>query len=101
MSTAAAIKKIIPLLDRVVVRRVKPVEKTASGIFIPEKAQENINRGVVIAVGPGSKDFSMTLKEGDSVVLPSYGGLVVKSSSNGDEDLHVFRESDIPAKYEQ
>ena len=51
-----AAKKIIPLLDRVLVRRIKPIEKTASGIYIPEKAQSNLNRGVVLSVGPGLVD---------------------------------------------
>ncbi|KAI3646389.1 hypothetical protein MP228_001947 [Amoeboaphelidium protococcarum] len=94
-------KKLVPLLDRVLVRRVKAPEKTASGIYIPEKAQEALNEGLVLAVGPGSVNnqtgqrVAMSLKEGDKVVLPSYGGQTVKVNS---EELQLFRESDILGK---
>ncbi len=97
VAAAASLKKIVPLLDRIVVKKLKPIDKTASGIFIPEKAQEALNRGVVVAVGPGSKDFSMSLKEGDSVLLPGYGGTIVKC---GEDEMHIFREADILARYE-
>jgi co-chaperonin GroES (HSP10) len=43
------------MLDRVVIRKLKPVEKTASGIFIPEKSQDTIQQGEVLSVGPGDK----------------------------------------------
>lgn len=84
-------------MDRVVIKRIKPLEKTASGIYIPEKAQESLNRGIVVAVGPGTKDAQMSLQEGDKVILPSYGGSLVKG---GEEEIHIFKESDILAKYE-
>jgi chaperonin GroES len=47
-------KRILPLFDRILVQRVKAAERTAAGLFIPEKAQETLNEGVVIAVGPGT-----------------------------------------------
>lgn len=31
-------------------------QRTASGLFIPEKSQETLNEGVVIAAGPGAFD---------------------------------------------
>lgn len=48
-------KRIIPLLDRVVIRKIKPAERTSSGIYIPEKSQESAQQGEVLAVGPGDK----------------------------------------------
>lgn len=56
MSAAAQLKRIVPLMDRVLVQRVKAAERTAAGIFIPEKAQETINEGIVISTGPGARD---------------------------------------------
>lgn len=58
-----------------------------------------MNRGEVIAVGPGSTDNPVTLKIGDRVILPGFGGASVKleSKETGDE-LFLYRESDILAK---
>jgi chaperonin GroES len=102
MSTRTLSRKVIPLLDRVLVQRIKPAEKTKSGILIPEKAQETLNEGTVLAVGPGALDkegkrIPPSLREGDRVLLPSYGGSNVKIDS---EELLLFRESEILAKIE-
>lgn len=100
-------KRIIPLLDRILVRKIRPVEKTPSGIYIPEKAQEQLNQAEVLAVGPGSEEHKVTLKPGDRVILPSYGGTMVKNpekggaTTNADSsagELYLYRESEIMAK---
>lgn len=49
-------KKLIPLLDRVLIQRAEALTKTAGGIVIPEKAQGKVLRGTVIAVGPGARN---------------------------------------------
>ncbi|TPX60946.1 hypothetical protein PhCBS80983_g01475 [Powellomyces hirtus] len=96
-------KRIIPLFDRVLIQRVKAPERTASGLFIPEKAQETLNEGLVIAVGPGAppKDSSavrpMQLKEGERVLLPPYGGNQVKL---GDQEYFLYKEEEILGKLE-
>ena len=71
-------KRLVPLLDRVIVRKFKPAEKTASGLFIPEKSQESLQQGEVLAVGPGDKDYKMALKTGDKIILPGFGGMSFK-----------------------
>ncbi|KAG0087969.1 10 kDa heat shock protein [Podila epicladia] len=93
-------KTIIPMADRVLVQRIKPVQKTASGLYIPEKAQEAINEGYVIAVGKGlvtqeGKIIASELKEGDKVLLPPFGGSAIKVDN---EELILFRDSEILAK---
>ncbi|KAI8922407.1 chaperonin 10-like protein [Powellomyces hirtus] len=96
-------KRIIPLFDRVLIQRVKAPERTASGLFIPEKAQETLNEGLVIAVGTGAppKDSSaarpMQLKEGERVLLPPYGGNQVKL---GDQEYFLYKEEEILGKLE-
>ncbi|KAI8591297.1 10 kDa heat shock protein [Geranomyces variabilis] len=97
-------KRIIPLFDRVLIQRIKAPERTASGLFIPEKAQETLNEGLVIAVGPGApatKDASavrpMSIKEGERVLLPPYGGNQVKL---GDQEYFLFKEEEILGKLE-
>ncbi|EPZ31608.1 Zn-dependent exopeptidase [Rozella allomycis CSF55] len=102
-SIASAAKKILPLLDRVLVQRVKPVEKTASGIYIPEKAQSSLNRGVVLAVGPGAVDregnrIPMNVKVGDKVILPNFSGTLIKEGKETEDECFIYRDSELLAK---
>jgi co-chaperonin GroES (HSP10) len=65
----------MPLLDRVLVQRVKAEAKTATGIFLPEAAVKELNEAKVLAVGPGgfNKDgqrIEMSVKPGDKVLIP-------------------------------
>ncbi|KAJ1963784.1 mitochondrial heat shock protein Hsp10 [Dipsacomyces acuminosporus] len=99
----SAVKRIVPLLDRVLVERVKAETKTATGILLPEKAVEKLNEGVVVAVGPGSvtkegKNIPVGLAEGDRVLLPSYGGSAIKLESFKDKEYLLFRAEEILAK---
>ncbi|GAA5887057.1 hypothetical protein JCM16303_007119 [Sporobolomyces ruberrimus] len=96
-----SIKSLAPLLDRVLVQRAKVVEKTASGLFLPSQASSQPPpEGTVLAVGPGApgrdgKLIPTSVKEGDRVVLPGFGGLPIKV---GEDEFHIFRDSEIIAK---
>jgi chaperonin GroES len=46
--------KIIPLNDRVLVKRTEEVQMTKGGIYIPDTAKEKPIEGKVVAVGSGS-----------------------------------------------
>ena len=64
--------KIKPLHDRVLIKRVEEVTKTAGGIIIPDTAKEKPSEGIVEAVGNGfraedGKIIPMCVKEGDKV----------------------------------
>ena len=65
---------IKPLGTRVLIQVSEAEEKTASGLYIPNTAQEKPQKGVVIAVGNGTKDEEMQLKEGDTVIFGKYSG---------------------------
>lgn len=52
---AAAAKRLIPLFDRVLVKKFEAVKQTKGGIVIPEKAQGKVLQGTVVAVGPGTR----------------------------------------------
>lgn len=67
-------------------------EKTASGIYIPESAQEKPQRGTVVAVGEGKKDEPMTVKVGDVVLYGKYSGTEIKIDGT---DYLIMREDDI------
>jgi len=70
-----SIKSLAPLLDRVLVQRVKAEAKTAGGIFLPETAVKELNQANVLAVGPGMMDkngqrIPMGVSAGDKVLIP-------------------------------
>ncbi|RYP06631.1 hypothetical protein DL765_009405 [Monosporascus sp. GIB2] len=99
-TTVRSIKSLVPLLDRVLVQRVKAEAKTASGIFLPESSVKELNEAKVLAVGPGAlnKDgqrLPMSVASGDRVLIPQFGGSPVKV---GEEEYQLFRDSDILAK---
>jgi len=58
---------IRPLADRVIIEPAAAETKTASGIIIPDTAQEKPQRGTVVAVGPGKKDEPM--READIMAI--------------------------------
>ena len=69
---------IRPLGDRVVIKRVEAEEKTAGGILLTGHAKEQPQMAQVIAVGPGTEDVKMQVKEGETVIFSQYAGTVVK-----------------------
>ncbi len=85
---------IKPLADRVLIEPVAAETKTASGIYIPDTAKEKPQNGVVVAIGPGTKDNPMTVKVGDSVIYGKYTGTELKLEG---VDYLMMRESDILA----
>jgi len=87
-------KKLRPLGDRVLIKRVDDESKTAGGIIIPEGAKEKAQTGVVIAVGPGHRDadgklIPMHLKVDDVVYFGKYSGTEV------DDEHLIVREDEI------
>ena len=86
--------KIKPLQDRILVQRVEEEQTTKGGIIIPDTAKEKPQKGKVVAVGPGTKDESMTVSVGDTVLYGKYSGTELKLEGN---DYLMMRESDILA----
>jgi len=89
--------KFRPLHDRVLVRRVEQLEKTAGGIIIPDTAKEKPQEGEVIAAGAGIKgeDGKLTpldVKAGDRILFGKWSGTEVRVDG---EDLLIMKESDI------
>ncbi|MBQ6058414.1 MAG: co-chaperone GroES [Treponema sp.] len=89
--------KVKPLADRVLLKQEKAETKTASGIIIPETAQEKTQTATVEAVGPGTEKEKITVKAGDRVMYDKYAGTQLKI--NG-EDYLIVKNSDIIAVVE-
>ena len=91
---------IKPLEDRILVQTLDAEQTTASGLVIPDTAQEKPQQGTVLAVGPGrwsddsGKHFALDIKVGDVVLYSKYGGTEV--SHKGD-DLLILTSRDVLA----
>lgn len=89
-----------PLFDRILVQRAKAASKTANGIYLPEKNLPKLSQGTVISAGPGvagpdGKVVPTSVKPGDEILIPSFGGQSVKV---GEEEYFIFRDHEILAK---
>ena len=89
--------KVKPLADRVLIQPTAAEEVTASGIIIPDSAKEKPLKGTVLAVGNGTKDEPMILKEGDKVLYGKYAGTEI--TLDGDKVL-IMRQNEVFAVIE-
>lgn len=84
--------KVIPLTDRVLVKTEKTEAKTASGIIIPDTAQEKTQIAVVVAVGDDKEKIKV--KDGDRIMYDKYAGTSIKIEG---EDHLILKADDIIA----
>ena len=91
--------KLQPLGDRLVVKAIEAEHTTASGLVLPDTAQEKPSRGTVIAVGDGryedGKRVPLDVAVGDEVIYSKYGGTEIKLDG---DDVIILREADVLAK---
>lgn len=86
-----------PMGDRIVIKPLPQEEKTASGLYLPDNAQEKPMRGEVLAVGPGKvsddgKTVKMEVQVGDKVLYGKYSGTEIKHDG---EDLVIMQEREV------
>ena len=74
---------IKPLGTRVLLKEKEALTKTATGLFIPETAQEKTSRGSIVDMGECEHD---TLKVNDNVIYDKYAGTPLKI----DEKEHLI-----------
>lgn len=90
--------KLKPLFDKIVLKQVEAIEKTASGIVLPGTAKEKPQMAEVTAVGPGGvidgKEIKMQVKPGDVILYSKYAGSEFKID---DENVTIIRQSDVLA----
>lgn len=92
--------KVMPLYDRVLLKRVEEQEVKRGGIIIPDTAKEKPQEALVIEAGKGrvsdeGKLIPLEVKKGDKVLIGKYSGTEV--TVDGDE-LVIVLESEILAK---
>ena len=85
---------IKPLADRVLIEPAPAETKTIGGIIIPDTAKEKPLQGIVIAAGEGTKEETMILKEGDTVLYGKYAGTELEFEG---KKYLIMRQSDVLA----
>lgn len=90
---------IQPLADYVVAQQEAAESKTASGLYLPDKAQEKPKIAKVVAVGPGrigddNAHIPVGVKAGDRII---YGGYSATEVKHGGEEFLLIPEKDIYA----
>ena len=91
--------KVVPLGDKIVVKRLAAEAKTAGGIVLPDSAKEKPQQARVLSVGDGrllkdGKRAKCQVQEGDRVLFSTWSGSEIKV--DGDE-LVILKEEDILA----
>lgn len=91
--------KIVPLGNRILIRRADAVTKSAGGIVLPDNAKEKPREGEVLAVGPGivtdeGYRKEMEVKVGDCVLFSAYSGVEIKHDG---EDYVILSQDDVLA----
>lgn len=95
--------KLQPLHDRIIIEAAEKETTTASGIILPDSAQEKPLRGTVLAVGPGKtldsgKVATMDVNVGDTVLYGKYSGTEVTVEG---KDYIILRADDVLAIVEE
>ncbi|MET0465265.1 MAG: co-chaperone GroES [Chitinophagaceae bacterium] len=103
MTTITNNRKLKPLGQRVLVRRLEKETTTAGGIILAESAQETNIKAVVQEVGYGDFDdegrrIEFHVKPGDLVLVRQGAGTAVSCNKG---DCHIIHEGDILAKLEE
>ncbi|MCI5840025.1 MAG: co-chaperone GroES [Peptoniphilaceae bacterium] len=89
-----------PIGERVVIKKVEAKKSTASGIVLPESAQEAPQYAEVVAVSDAienNEKLKGNVKVNDKIIYSKYSGTEVKLD---DEEYIVVKYSDILAVVE-
>jgi chaperonin GroES len=91
--------KVVPLNDKVLVKRLEAEAKTSGGILLPDTAREKPKQGEVLSLGEGKrldsgKRAPFQIKVGDRVLFTSYAGSEI--TVDGVEYL-IMTEDDVLA----
>jgi chaperonin GroES len=91
--------KVVPLGEKVVVKRLAAEQTTAGGIVLPEMAKEKPQQGRVLSVGdgrllPNGERAVQQVSEGDRVLFGSFAGTEVVVDG---EELLIMSEDEILA----
>jgi len=92
-------KRVRPLHDRLLVRRIEEKETAKGGIIIPDTAKEKPQEGEVLAVGNGKTldngtKLTLDVRVGNKILFGKYTGTEIKIDG---EDVLILREDEVLA----
>ena len=86
-------RKLVPMFNRILLKKEKLAEKTTGGIILPEAVRDRTTMGEVIDYGPNVDFDSLPgLKVGSKVMFGKYSGGVIKL---GDDEYFIINDDDI------
>lgn len=89
--------QIVPLQDRIVLRKLEAKKETASGLILAKEHNDSPNMFTVVSVGPKAEEkLGYTLQPGDRVLKGQYSGDDVKIE--GDDSLVIVAAEYVLAK---
>ena len=91
--------KVVPIGDKIVVKRLDAEETTAGGIVLPDSAKEKPKQGRVLSIGDGKllndgRRVPHQVAEGDRVLFSSWAGAEVVVDG---QELLILSEEEILA----
>lgn len=89
--------EIIPIRDRLLVKKIEDELKTKTGLILSDDTKERPTKGTVLAVGEGAlndegKLLPMVIKQGMTILYPKYAGHPVKVNN---EEYLILDENDV------
>ena len=99
LSPGGFFMRLVPINDKIVVRRDEAADKSKAGILLPDTAKEKPRRGKVLALGNGrildnGSRLEWSIEEGQTVIFGHYAGTEVDVDG---EAFLILSESDILA----
>lgn len=94
--------KVVPLGDKLVVKRLDAEARTKGGIVLPDSAKEKPQQGRVLSVGDGrvtadGHRVNCQVHEGDRIIFAAWSGTEIKVDGH---ELLILREEDVLAVME-
>lgn len=86
--------KIRLLDDKILIEPIKADDTTKSGIIIPSVAKERPNEGLVVKVGPGTKEYPMAVAVGEKGYFGKHAGSPIELEG---KIYLIMRQSDLLA----
>lgn len=86
-----------PIGDKIILKKIKPEEKTKGGIVLPDSAKEAPDYAEIVAIGPEILDDDEKSKQisvGDKVVYGKFAGTEIELD---DEEYIICKLADLLA----
>ena len=78
-----------PIGNRVLVKRLKPEEKTKNGLIIPNASHQRQDMGEIVAVGDKDEKTPISFEIGERILMEKYSGQEVTFETSDAEDYVI------------